>query len=78
MAAHGRLGELQPQGQLGRGGRTVIEDGPGHAIAGAPLIVVRALILPRGHVRKGLGPGGRLGRGVLGILARVFHNTIVA
>lgn len=40
VAADGRLGQLQPEGQLGRGGRTVVEDGARDAVARAPLFVV--------------------------------------
>lgn len=86
MAADGRLGQLQPEGQLGRGGRTVVEDGAGDLVAGALLFVVRRRGMPGAGCCAALGvlgrgggrPGGLLGRGPFLILARVFHNAIVA
>lgn len=58
MPSDGRLGQLQAKGELGRGGRTVVEDGAGDPVAGALLFVVR-----RRGVRGGPVPLGLLGRG---------------
>lgn len=37
MTADGGLGEAQSRGQVGRGGRSVVQDGAGDTLAGAPL-----------------------------------------
>jgi hypothetical protein len=68
MAADGCLRQLQPERELGGGGRTVIEDGAGHPVACA------AMFIESGRS----GRGGRPGRRRVLSLARVFHNVIVA